>query len=367
MRRTLDLALRGWGRVHPNPMVGAVVECDGSVIAEGFHAGYGGPHAEVAALAAAGERARAATLYVSLEPCAHHGKTPPCTDAIVAAGVRRVVFGATDPDPLAAGGAAALHEHGIEVIGGVEADAARALNAAFFHVHERHSPFVALKLAISLDGRLSRTAGAPTHVSGDEAMAEVHRLRAGFDAILVGAGTALADDPLLTARGDIAPRVPPIRMVADSRLRLPPGSRLARDARGVPVRVLTTDGAPADRAEALAARGVHVVRLAAEHGHVGTVPMLDRLWADGVRTVLCEGGGRLAAALLAADRVARLILFIAPAFFGEAGTPAFPVGAAGGPWTDPSAWRLADARPVGRDALLVWDRVYPAMSVEPTR
>jgi diaminohydroxyphosphoribosylaminopyrimidine deaminase / 5-amino-6-(5-phosphoribosylamino)uracil reductase len=357
MRRALDGARRGWGRVHPNPMVGALVVRDDVVLGEGCHAEFGGPHAEVAALAAAGADAAGATLLVTLEPCAHHGKTPPCTDAIIAAGIRRVVYAAPDPDLQAAGGADVLRRAGVETTGGVEATAARTLNAAFFHVHQHRSTFVALKLAASLDAKLSRLPGVPTQVSGAAAQAEVHRLRAGFDALLIGVGTALADDPLLTVRGDIEPRVPPIRLIADSTLRLPPSARLLADASTIPVWILTSEHAPDDRERALVAAGARVIRLPTDDGRVATGPLLDRLWAEGVRTVLCEGGGALGAALLAADRVARLILFVAPALFGARGVPAFPV-ASGGPWAAADGWRLVHAGAVGRDALAVWDRAF---------
>ncbi|MGH7506185.1 MAG: bifunctional diaminohydroxyphosphoribosylaminopyrimidine deaminase/5-amino-6-(5-phosphoribosylamino)uracil reductase RibD, partial [Longimicrobiales bacterium] len=182
MRHALALAERGWGRVHPNPLVGALVEKDGSIVGEGWHAEYGGPHAEVVALEQAGGSAEGATLYVTLEPCNHQGKTPPCTDAILRAGIRRIVFAVEDPGPEGAGGARRLRDAGIDVVHGVEHDAARSLNAAFFHLRKESTPFIALKLALSLDAKISRAPGSPTRVSGEAASAEVHRLRAGFDA-----------------------------------------------------------------------------------------------------------------------------------------------------------------------------------------
>jgi diaminohydroxyphosphoribosylaminopyrimidine deaminase / 5-amino-6-(5-phosphoribosylamino)uracil reductase len=357
MRRALLHARRGWGRVHPNPMVGAVIVRAGALVGEGFHAVYGGPHAEVVALTAAGTAAAGATMYVTLEPCVHHGKTPPCADALIAAGVRRVVYASADPDPKAAGGAAVLRAHGIETMGGIEAEAARALNAGFLHVHERNQTFVTLKLALSLDAKLSHARGAATSISGQEAQAEVHRLRAGFDAILVGSGTALADDPRLTVRGGIEPRVPPIRIVADSSLRLPATARLFADAARIPVWVATTEAAPADRARALEAAGARILRIPGGDGRVDTRSLLDRLWTEGVRTVLCEGGGTLASALLAVDRVARLVLFHAPLFL-VGGVEAFPLGDGVGSWSGPGGWRLVHTGAVGRDALAVWDRRF---------
>lgn len=356
MRRALILAERGWGRVHPNPMVGAVVVRDGEVVGEGWHAEYGGPHAEVGALGAAGQAARDATLYVSLEPCAHHGKTPPCTDAIVRAGVRRVVFAASDANPSARGGADVLRAAGVEVEGGVEEDGARALNAGFFHVHERRTPFVALKLAMSLDARISRAPDAPTRITGDDAAAEVQHVRAGFDAILIGAGTAQADDPLLTVRGDTVPRVPPIRIVADPDLRIPPDRRLLRTAEEAPIWLLAAEDAPPERESALLNMGARVLRVPPAAEGIDLSAALDLLWREGVRTVLCEGGGRMAASLLRADRVARLVLFVAPMLLGPGAVAAFPLES--GDWQDPARWRLAGTAALGRDAMAVWDRAF---------
>src|SRR6267154_922827 len=225
MERALDLARRGWGRVAPNPLVGAIVLAGDSVVAEGYHAEYGGPHAEVVALEAAGERARGATLVVNLEPCAHHGKTPPCTDAILAAGVARVVAALPDPDLQARGGGAVLRAKGVAVSIGLLAEAAAALNAPFLFAREQaERPFVALKLATSIDGRIADAAGSSQWVSGEAAREHVHWLRAGFDAIAVGGTTALHDDPLLTVRGAVTPRRPPVRVVFDPRARYRPGS-----------------------------------------------------------------------------------------------------------------------------------------------
>src|SRR6187551_1305855 len=230
MRRALALAERGWGQTAPNPMVGAVVVRDSAVVGEGWHAHYGGPHAEVEALRAAGEHARGATLYVSLEPCNHFGKTPPCTDAILAAGVHRVVAACADPSPVARGGADRLREAGLEVTLGLEEAAARELNAAFFHALSSDRPFVQLKLALSLDGALADHSRQPGWLTGELARREVHRMRAGSDAVAVGIGTVLADDPELTVRHASPPRVAPIRVVFDTSARLPRTSKLAQTA-----------------------------------------------------------------------------------------------------------------------------------------
>jgi len=354
MRRALDLAWRGWGRVHPNPLVGAVVVRDGEVVGEGYHTEYGGPHAEVAALAAAGERARGATLYVTLEPCAHQGKTPPCTLAIEAAGIRRVVYGAEDPNPEARGGAERLRSQGVEVTGGVEREAVRAQNAAFFHAIERGDAYVALKLALSLDARLADAPGRSTVVTGPAARAEVHRLRAGYDAILVGIGTALADDPLLTVRGEIEPRVPPVRVVVDTEARLPLGSRLLATLHEAPVRVICAEDAPAERIRELERRGVDILAVRRSvTGGVDLAEALDRLRSTGVRSVFCEGGGRLGSALLSLGRVRRLYLFYAPRLFGAGGVEAFPGRIEPVAFGD---WGLTSTAAFGDDALLVLDR-----------
>jgi diaminohydroxyphosphoribosylaminopyrimidine deaminase / 5-amino-6-(5-phosphoribosylamino)uracil reductase len=354
MQRALELAGAGWGRVHPNPLVGAVVVLDGAIVGEGAHREYGGRHAEVEALAAAGDRARGATLYVTLEPCAHHGKTPPCTDAILAAGVRRVVFAAEDPDPVAAGGAAMLEAAGVGVHGGVERTAARRQNALFLTPLERGRPFLALKLGLSLDARIARSSGERTRITGPEAEAEVHRLRAGFGAILVGGETARVDDPRLTARGQPAPRVPPVRVVMSVTADLPLDGRLVTTARETPVWLLTAPTAPAGRVAALEDRGVHVLPVAvgsegAGPGGLEPAAALRTLAEHGVRSVLCEGGGRLASALLAARIVDRLYLFHAPVLYGEGGVPAFP-GGVGFEGTVLEAGRL------GKDTLTIVER-----------
>ena len=233
MSRALALAERGWGRVRPNPMVGAVVVREGRVVGEGWHERFGGDHAEIVALRTAGEAARGATLYVTLEPCAHHGKTPPCADAIVEAGVARVVYGASDPHPRAAGGARALAAAGVAVEGPVRALEVRSQNAAFYHRQAGKGPFVALKLALSLDGKLGLR-GEETSVTGPEARAAALDLRAGYDAILVGSTTAAVDDPELTARGAIRPRRQPIRAVADTEARLSPRPGCSAPTRAKP-------------------------------------------------------------------------------------------------------------------------------------
>lgn len=349
MDRALDLAGAGWGRVHPNPLVGAVVVRDGDVVGTGAHREYGGPHAEVEALRAAGEAARGATLYVTLEPCNHHGKTPPCTDAILAAGVARVVYAVPDPNPEAGGGGARLEAEGVVVEEGVGVERARTENATFLLPIERGRPFVAVKLATSLDARIAAREGEATRVTGPEAEREVHRLRAGYDAILVGGRTARIDDPSLTVRHGPAPRVPPVRVVADPGARLPLDGTLVRTAGEVPVVALVAPDAPAESVAALRDAGVEMEIIPAAEDGIDAAVALDRLWERGIRTVFCEGGGRLAGSLLEADQVDRLYIFQAPVVYGAEGVPAFP-GAAR------FRGRRVEMRTVGGDVLFIIDR-----------
>jgi len=328
MQRALQLAERGWGRVAPNPMVGALVVRDGVVVAEGFHAEWGKPHAEIKALQAAAGKAKGATLYVNLEPCHHMGKTGPCSRAIADAGIARVVCAARDPNPEAAGGAEWLREQGIEVEEGVCEVEARDLNAVHLNAFSAKRPFLALKYAVSLDARLSEVPGTRTRVSEGAAIVEAHRLRAGYDAVMVGVGTALADDPQLTVREWGPVRVAPLRVVLDTELRLPLESKLVQTAREWPVWVFAARGADGKRAACLQGQGVEVVQVGREPGceRLDLGEVLARLWERNVRSLLCEGGGKLGSAFLMAGYVDRLYLFIAPRLFGEPGVPAFQGG-----------------------------------------
>lgn len=349
MDRALSLALRGWGRVSPNPLVGAVVVREGTIVGEGWHAEFGGPHAEVAALAAAGEAARGATLVVTLEPCAHQGKQPPCTEAIVRAGIARVVAAVSDLNPAAAGGTQVLRHQGVAVETGLRRDAAVRLDPVFRRrFSPRTRPWVALKLATSLDGGLADGAGRSRWISGTPARDYAHWLRAGFEAIGVGGATARADDPGLTVRGSVMPRVPPRRVVFDRALDLPPTLQLVRTARETPTIVL--GGGPEGATETLRSAGVVV-------GPGGTlVEQLRWLQASqGIESILIEGGGRLAGALLAADLVDRLYWIQAPMFLGGGAIPAFP-GIPGRPLGTAPRWCVVERRALGEDTLLVVDR-----------
>ncbi|HYK82957.1 MAG TPA: bifunctional diaminohydroxyphosphoribosylaminopyrimidine deaminase/5-amino-6-(5-phosphoribosylamino)uracil reductase RibD [Gemmatimonadales bacterium] len=350
MARALELARRGWGRVAPNPMVGAVVLQGDAIAGEGHHAEYGGPHAEIAALDAAGKRARGATLVVNLEPCAHHGKTPPCTDAISAAGVARVVAAIPDPDRTAQGGAGVLRGRGVTVSLGLLAEQAAALNAPFlFACEQTERPFVALKLATSIDGRIADASGHSRWVSGAAARDYVHWLRAGFDAIAVGGTTALHDDPELTARGRVTPRNPPVRVVFDRRAMLNETVGLVRTARDVPTWVVASREAPAASVATLERSGVRVFR------PNSLAEGLHQLREAGIQSLLCEGGGALGAKLLADALVDRLYWVQAPVWLGAGAVPAFPGGPAA-PLGEAPRWVPVEREALGSDTLLVLDR-----------
>jgi diaminohydroxyphosphoribosylaminopyrimidine deaminase / 5-amino-6-(5-phosphoribosylamino)uracil reductase len=317
LQRALELAEGGRGRVAPNPLVGAVLVRDGEVIGEGFHAAVGGAHAELAALADCRERGRdpaGATMYVTLEPCAHQGRTPPCTDAIVAAGIARVVIGADDPSEKASGrGPGILRDEGIEVefASGPEAAAARIQNQAFRKHARSGRPLVTFKAAMTLDGKVASPSGDSKWISGEGSRALVHRWRAESDAIAVGIGTALADDPLLTARFEGAEHQPR-RIVFDSNAALPLNSNLVATVGEVPLTVIAAAEAPNDRVAALRDAGVTVLRVPPRDVRVG----LDQLGAEDVTSLMLEGGPRLAGAFLEAGEVDELRLFIAPRLMG---------------------------------------------------
>ncbi|HEU4570127.1 MAG TPA: bifunctional diaminohydroxyphosphoribosylaminopyrimidine deaminase/5-amino-6-(5-phosphoribosylamino)uracil reductase RibD [Gemmatimonadales bacterium] len=329
MQHALSLAMRGWGRVAPNPLVGAVVLREGRAVAEGWHAEYGEAHAERAALAQAGALAEGATVVVTLEPCAHTGKQPPCTEALLAAGVRRVVIAAGDPNPEARGGAARLRAAGIEVVGGVLEAEARRLNAPFFHrFADPERPWVALKLATSREGWIAPPGGERRQLSGPEAQAWVHWLRAGFDAIGVGGRTALTDDPALTVRGALAPRRAPERVVFTGGAVVPPSARLRAD------------------------QGPRTHLLA---GH-DLAAQLGRLRREGnLHSLLIEGGGRLAAALVEAGLVDRYYWIETPVALGPGGVPAFP-GYEEGRGAPPGRWVETERKSLGPDTLHVMER-----------
>ena len=320
LERTLELAARGRGRTSPNPLVGAVVVRDGRPLGEGFHAGPGRPHAEPAALAACLEDPDGATLYVSLEPCAHHGRTPPCVDAILAAGIRRVVVASDDPSAKASGrGPELLRAEGVEVEWAEAelAHAAQLLNQPFRKQARTGRPLVVLKSALTLDGKVATRAGDSQWISSEASRARVHALRAEVDAVAVGIETALADDPLLTARpADGEPARQPRRVVFDSHARLPLDGALVRTAAEAPVLVLCSPDAPVAARDALVAAGVEVLVVEGDHEAARVAQALSELGALGIQSLLLEGGPRLAGAFLDAGEIDEMLAFVAPVLAG---------------------------------------------------
>lgn len=322
MAHALRLAARGLGRVWPNPAVGCVIVRDGVIIGRGWTQAGGRPHAETMALAQAGQGARGATAYVTLEPCAHHGKTPPCAEALIAAGIARVVSALTDPDPRVSGrGHAMLRAAGIAVTEGVlQAEATRA-NAGFLKRVNLGLPLVTLKLATTLDGRIATATGESRWITGPLSRRMVHTMRLNHDAVLVGAGTARADDPDLTVR-DLGATHQPIRIVMDSALRHRPDSRLGQTARQNPVWMLHTEAAPPQARADWAAQGATLLEIPAANGQTDARAALQTLAAQGLTRIFCEGGGSLAASLIRAGLVDDLALFTAGALIGADGQPA---------------------------------------------
>ncbi|HEX8459084.1 MAG TPA: bifunctional diaminohydroxyphosphoribosylaminopyrimidine deaminase/5-amino-6-(5-phosphoribosylamino)uracil reductase RibD [Pyrinomonadaceae bacterium] len=341
MRRALALAARGAGAVSPSPLVGCVVAREsGEVVGEGFYLYEGVKHAETLALEQAGERARGATAYVSLEPHAHQGRTPPCTLALIAAGVRRVVAPIEDPNPLVSGrGFKHLRAAGVEVEVGLLAQDAARLNEKYIHAMRHARPFVHLKLAASLDGRIATRNGDARWITNEQSRARVQLLRHEYDAILVGAGTASADDPLLTDRSDLPRHRPLVRVLLDDNLRLTPDSRLARTARDIPLIIYTSDAADMRAAETLRACGAELVRQ--PRGARDLPSVLADLHGRSLQSVLVEGGARVAGMFLDAALVDKVSFFIAPIIIG--GRDARPAVAGTGAASIADATRLTDA------------------------
>ena len=324
MKVALGLARRGLGSVAPNPAVGCVLVREGRVVGRGWTQPGGRPHAEAEALGRAGKAARGATAYVSLEPCAHHGETPPCADALAGAGIARLVVAVEDRDPQVRGrGLARLRDAGAEVVCGVCEDEAAALNAGFFLRVGEGRPLIALKTATTLDGRIATRGGESRWITGEAARARAHGLRASHDAVMVGIGTALADDPMLDCRLPGLARRSPLRIVVDSRARLPLTSRLVKTAGEPPTWLVTLPGVAAKRRAAYGEAGVEVIEVEADgDGNLDLAAAARTLGDRGLTRVLVEGGGRLAAGLLRARLVDRLLWFRAPRLIGGDGLPA---------------------------------------------
>ncbi|MCV2871464.1 bifunctional diaminohydroxyphosphoribosylaminopyrimidine deaminase/5-amino-6-(5-phosphoribosylamino)uracil reductase RibD [Defluviimonas sp. WL0050] len=355
MAHALGLARRGLGRVWPNPAVGCVIVKGGRLVGRGWTQPGGRPHAETVALAEAGSAARGATAYVSLEPCAHHGKTPPCANALIAAGIARVVSSLEDPDTRVAGkGHAMLRDAGIAVETGMMATEAEAMQRGFLTRMRQGRPIVTLKLAMSVDGRIATVSGESKWITGPEARRRVHAMRATHDAVLVGGGTARADDPDLRVR-DMGVAHQPVRVIAARNLDLPEGSTLARTARDVPVWLVHGADAPKARRDAWQAAGARLFDCAEGAGGLDPTAMLAALGAAGLTRVFCEGGGQLAASLMAAGLVDEIALFTAGLALGADARPGLgPLGltALGGA----ERFRLNSVERVGADTLSLWSK-----------
>jgi diaminohydroxyphosphoribosylaminopyrimidine deaminase / 5-amino-6-(5-phosphoribosylamino)uracil reductase len=318
LARAIELARRGEGRASPNPLVGAVVVRGDEIVGEGWHERYGGPHAEVNALAMAGDAAQGATLYVSLEPCCHHGQTPPCTDAIAAAGVARVVVGSDDPTEKASGrGLGILRDEGVEVVvaDGELATRARLLNQPFRKHARTRRPFVLFKSAMTLDGKVATVTGDSKWISGETSRAQAHHWRAAVDAVVVGIGTAVADDPQLTARIDGVHRQPR-RVVFDSVARLPLDSKLVAAAPELPLTVVVSRAAPRSATDSLEMAGAEVIVATGGNEQARVRSALEQLGATGITSVLLEGGPHLAGAFFDAGEIDEVRLFVAPVLLG---------------------------------------------------
>lgn len=316
MRHALALAERGWGQTAPNPMVGAVVVKDDVVVGEGYHARYGADHAEVEALNAARDNARGATLYVTLEPCNHQGQTPPCSDAIIAAGVERVVVAIPDPNPVASGGIEKLRRAGIEVVVGVESDRAIELNAGFLNRFASRRPWVTLKLATTIDGAIADSSGHSNWITGEESRKYVHRMRAGNDAIAVGMRTLVADNPRLSARTSPAPRRQPARIIFGRGSAMPASANIVLTAHDVPTCLVTYEE-DAGTLLTLQQAGIEVIEAR------DLKESLARIHERGIDSLLVEGGAGLAAEFIERGCVDRLVIFQAPLLLGQRSLSAF--------------------------------------------
>jgi diaminohydroxyphosphoribosylaminopyrimidine deaminase/5-amino-6-(5-phosphoribosylamino)uracil reductase len=356
MELALALGRRGLGRTWPNPAVGAVVVKDGVIVGRGWTQPGGRPHAETEAIKRAGKAARGATLYATLEPCSHHGKTPPCVDAIIRAGIARVVSAVDDPNPQVAGqGYAKLRERGIVVETGLGAEEATRTHAGHLRRMREGRPQVLLKLAVSADGKAALAGRKPTAITGDEARTRVHLMRAETDAILVGIGTVLSDDPHLTCRLPGMRERSPVRVILDARLRIPLSTSLVGTAGDVPTWVFGASSASAMAEDILKAKGVEVFRVEAKDGHLDLMQVLKALAERGITRLMVEGGPRVAAAFIAADLVDEVALLRSPKVIGADGIDALeglPLTAL----TQASAFKAVASEALGGDTLETFER-----------
>ena len=360
MLRAIELAERARGLTSPNPMVGAVIVSDGEIVGEGYHERAGGPHAEIVALAAAGARSRGATLYVTLEPCSYHGRTPPCAPAVIAAGIRRVVIAAIDPNPRVCGrGLSALRAAGLEITDALLTEAAERQNRAFVTAMRLGRPHVTLKVAMTLDGRIAARDGASKWITGPQARAHAHRLRSESDAIVAGIGTVLRDDPALTVRLEHPWPREPYRVVLDTHARTPTGASLITAGTSARALVITGRGASPAGIAALRATGACVVSVETHEGRVDLRAALAALADLEVRSVLVEGGGEVHGAFVDSGLVDRVAVFVAPKLLGgRSATPS--IGGRGRTLADAAGLAGLEVTRVGDDLLIEADVVRPA-------
>ncbi len=358
MWMALDLARRGWGKTNPNPLVGAVLVKGGEVVGTGFHEKAGEKHAEVLALEEAGERAKGSKLYVNLEPCSHFGRTPPCVEAIIKAGVRKVVVACIDPNPLIAGnGIRRLQEAGVKIKTGVLKEKAKRLNEVFFKYITTKMPFVIVKTAMTMDGKIATVTGKSRWISGEKSRKLVHRIRSISDGIMVGIDTVLKDDPLLTVRLDDGGGHNPVRIIVDSKGRLPLDSKIVQTAFQIKTILATTELAPRDKLEALRSYGIEVFIIPSRAGQVDLHELMLSLGRKEISSLLVEGGGTLNYSLLQENLIDKVYFFVAPLLLGGVAAPT-PLGGAGVHEIDDS-WVVngMEIKQLDKDLLIIG---YPA-------
>lgn len=353
MKRAIELAKQGFGWVNPNPMVGAVIVKDNKIIGEGYHKAYGQLHAERNAFASLTESAQGAALYVTLEPCCHYGKTPPCTEAILEHGISRVFIGSRDPNPKVSGkGAAILRSAGIQVTEDFMRQECDRLNPVFFHYITTKTPYVIMKYAMTADGKIATRTGASKWITGTAAREEVHRLRHGCMGIMAGIGTVLADDPLLNVR--LEGLKSPVRILCDSSLRIPTDSRICQTAREYPTILAFARRDPA-REKLLSSMGIELLFCPDAQGRVDLGQLMRQLGEKGIDSILLEGGGTLNDSTLRAGIVKKVIAFVAPKLFGGADAKT-PVAGTGAAFPEECVrLRLQDVRKTGEDLLIEYD------------
>jgi diaminohydroxyphosphoribosylaminopyrimidine deaminase/5-amino-6-(5-phosphoribosylamino)uracil reductase len=329
MQRALELAVKGVGRTNPNPLVGAVIVKNDKIIAEGYHEAFGGPHAEINALKNATESVKGATMYVTLEPCSHYGKTPPCTEAIIESGITEVVVAAADPNPLVAGrGIKRLEDSGIAVWTGLLEDEAKELNEIFIKFISTGNPFVIMKTAMTIDGKIACKSGKSKWISNEKSRQHVHNLRNRLSGIMVGIGTVLKDDPSLTCRrGEFSRQ--PIRIIVDSSLKIPLDAKVLTDERPEETIIATTEKLDNQKAENIKSLGAKILYVPSKDGRVDLIKLMELLGKEQIDSILLEGGGELNYSALKAGIVDKVMTFIAPKILGgkDAPTPVEGEGA----------------------------------------